>query len=813
MSEKMNINDLGTTPQTFSQQGVSLKTLKEQNIILFKFFESKGFKEDAIIYSTDVENAFKSADINNNGKVSIREARSLFGAEDSKRKDVRTALRQLEAIKTNDLPQDAQILPVKINENETDFYNQNGVLLSNIRYEANQDKVETTYLDGQKDLIGKTIKTSADGKTVVTTEYLDGNPNFPEKINTNKDNNSVTVENKWQDENLVSQKTTEGDKVEIKKYKPGVKIPEETRLESKTDPYSKIITVNKFGDDNKVIGQTIEYSGRRIGENLVKEEIVLDSETGEKVSEEATFLDGTKQYYQYFDGKIHQVGKDKNGDSFVAFEVPEGWSMSKIASKFGITKEELLKANTTEDGRPTYRTNKKGVSYFLIDAKAVIPKPTKIPEDEGLILSYEMPAKKPLGKVEKQNADSNQEDQVEIPPLTQEKIELSILEAGLPEEQMVKVPPVELTEDAPVAQPVPSAPDKEVPPTAQKEDAPVEQPVPSVPDKPAKKPLGKVEKQNADSNQEDQVEIPPLTQEEIELSILEAGLPEEQMVKVPPVELTEDAPVAQPVPSAPNKEVPPTAQKEDAPDEQPVPSVPTAKVPPVELTEDAPVTQPVPSAPNKEVPPTAQTEEVPVKQPVPIKPVGKEKTEAKHVNKNKKQTPSEHVEKRKIPNNLSVSVRKKIAEAQNVAYQYLPSKASGIQKSLAGHDPMITLKKSRNMHMGFENEKLTEYNIKNTMCGIAKRGNSTLPSKLLRAYSNPSHKYANGFAYSYNYKTLIADLQFVKAKIEQAKKLGYKIPPALYAYIPPKSGDPKRIAIEVKAYEAVFGAGSAKQKI
>ena len=720
MSEKMNINDLGTTPQTFSQQGVSLKTLKEQNIILFKFFESKDFKEDAIIYSTDVENAFKSADINNNGKVSIREARSLFGAEDSKRKDVRAALRQLEAIKTNDLPQDAQILPVKINENETDFYNQNGVLLSNIRYEANQDKVETTYLYGQKDLIGKTIKTSADGKSVVTTEYLDGNPNFPEKINTNKDNNSVTVENKWQDENLVSQKTTEGDKVEIKKYKPGVKIPEETRLESKTDPYSKKITVNKFGDDNKVIGQTIEYSGRRIGENLVKEEIVLDSETGEKVSEEATFLDGTKQYYQYFDGKIHQVGKDKNGDSFVAFEVPEGWSMSKIASKFGITKEELLKANTTEDGRPTYRTNKKGVSYFLIDAKAVIPKPTKIPEDEGLILSYEMPAKKPLGKVEKQNADSNQEDQAEIPPLTQEEIELSILEAGLPEEQMVKVPPVELTEDAPVAQPVPSAPNKEVPPTAPKEDAPVEQPVPSAPD----------------------------------------------------------------------KEVPPTAQTEDAPDEQPVPSVP-----------------------NKEVPPTAQTEEVPVKQPVPIKPVGKEKTGVKHVNKNKKQTPSEHVEKRKIPNNLSVSVRKKIAEAQNVAYQYLPSKASGIQKSLAGHDPMITLKKSRNLHMGFENEKLTEYNIKNTMCGIAKRGNSTLPSKLLRAYSNPSHKYANGFAYSYNYKTLIADLQFVKAKIEQAKKLGYKIPPALYAYIPPKSGDPKRIAIEVKAYEAVFGAGSAKQKI
>ena len=720
MSEKMNINDLGTTPQTFSQQGVSLKTLKEQNIILFKFFESKGFKEDAIIYSTDVENAFKSADINNNGKVSIREARSLFGAEDSKRKDVRAALRQLEAIKTNDLPQDAQILPVKINENETDFYNQNGVLLSNIRYEANQDKVETTYLYGQKDLIGKTIKTSADGKSVVTTEYLDGNPNFPEKINTNKDNNSVTVENKWQDENLVSQKTTEGDKVEIKKYKPGVKIPEETRLESKTDPYSKKITVNKFGDDNKVIGQTIEYSGRRIGENLVKEEIVLDSETGEKVSEEATFLDGTKQYYQYFDGKIHQVGKDKNGDSFVAFEVPEGWSMSKIASKFGITKEELLKANTTEDGRPTYRTNKKGVSYFLIDAKAVIPKPTKIPEDEGLILSYEMPAKKPLGKVEKQNADSNQEDQAEIPPLTQEEIELSILEAGLPEEQMVKVPPVELTEDAPVAQPVPSAPNKEVPPTAPKEDAPVEQPVSS----------------------------------------------------------------------APNKEVPPTAQ-----------------------TEEVPVKQPVPSAPDKEVPPTAQTEEVPVEQPVPIKPVGKEKTEAKHVNKNKKQTPSEPVEKRKIPNNLSVSVRKKIAEAQNVAYQYLPSKASGIQKSLAGHDPMITLKKSRNLHMGFENEKLTEYNIKNTMCGIAKRGNSTLPSKLLRAYSNPSHKYANGFAYSYNYKTLIADLQFVKAKIEQAKKLGYKIPPALYAYIPPKSGDPKRIAIEVKAYEAVFGAGSAKQKI
>lgn len=99
------------------------------------------------------------------------------------------------------------------------------------------------------------------------------------------------------------------------------------------------------------------------------------------------------------------------------------------------------------------------------------------------------------------------------------------------------------------------------------------------------------------------------------------------------------------------------------------------------------------------------------------------------------------------------------------------------------------------------------------MCGIAKRGNSTLPSKLLRAYSKPNKKYSSGIPYSYNYNSLIADLKFVKTKIAEAKNLGYYIPPSLYAYIPPKDGNPKRIAMEVRAYEAVFGKGSAHYSI
>ena len=65
--------------------------------------------------------------------------------------------------------------------------------------------------------------------------------------------------------------------------------------------------------------------------------------------------------------------------------------MDKIADEFGITKEDLLKANTDKDGNKLYHTNPKGIEYFYINDKAIIPKPNKIPQDNKYAISYELP--------------------------------------------------------------------------------------------------------------------------------------------------------------------------------------------------------------------------------------------------------------------------------------------------------------------------------------------------------------------------------------------------------------------------------------
>ena len=199
--------------------------------------------------------------------------------------------------------------------------------------------------------------------------------------------------NDWFEDKLNSKTTSKGNDVETVIYKQikGEAVPERIVSSFKSDPNSVKSIVNKFNDDYKIDAQTIEYSGAKIGEGLIKEDIDIAPDTGNKVAEEATFSDGTKQYYQTINGKLEQVGKDKNGNHFVVLDVPEGWGMDKIADEFGITKEDLLKANTDKDGNKLYHTNPKGIEYFYINDKAIIPKPNKIPQDNKYAISYELP--------------------------------------------------------------------------------------------------------------------------------------------------------------------------------------------------------------------------------------------------------------------------------------------------------------------------------------------------------------------------------------------------------------------------------------
>lgn len=164
--------------------------------------------------------------------------------------------------------------------------------------------------------------------------------------------------------------------------------------------------------------------------------------------------------------------------------------------------------------------------------------------------------------------------------------------------------------------------------------------------------------------------------------------------------------------------------------------------------------------------------------------------------------------------NTSATIKARATKAKKVAPEYHSSKFPAIQKPLHIIDPRVTVKKSRIDSLGLVSEKITEYNLKNTMCDIVKKHDCTLTSALLREYSKP-RKILNGQPYKYEKDTIIQDLTFLKQTIQKAEAKGYEIPQELYAYIPPKTefATPARIKLEIQTYEAVFGKGSANYHI
>lgn len=708
MSEnQLNVNGVNIPSQKFSANGVKMSILQQENKLLFDFLKGKGYKEDAIIYSTDVDKLVESNDTSGNNKLSIKEARAM-GLEGS-RKDVRSALKSLNEIKNSGyVVSDNEQYPVTVNNNETDFYNKDGVLLSNTKKLDGDGKLETFYLKGDKNLVDKTIKTSPDKKLTVKTTYENGDIEQPAETTINNNNDVTKIKYDWFEKNLNSKTTTHGDDVETIIYKNtqnGV-VPKRIVSSLKSNPDSCKSIDNKYNDKNKLESQTVEYSGAKISpkDKIIKEDIKLDPNTGKQTSNEITHTDGTKQYLQVFDGKPHEVGKDKDGNTFVVLDVPEGWSMSKIADEYGISRDDLLKANTNEKGEALYHTTNKGVEYFYINDKAVIPKPTKMPDDKDLKYSYTLPA------------EENNAKEV-IPQGQQEKV----------------VQKVENKEKETVNNTV----------HTKKQST-----KPTVPQKPNNAPVQHNNKQTQTKEKANQ----PATPEKSVQTKQDKQIPAKQTEK-------------------PTKKPVVTDKKQTAP-VAPPPKQNTVK-------------------PKKGVTSTKTT------------------TPTTKTAQTKKQTQTKSNEKFKITKQKYTSIAKyRATQAKNVGFEYHASKARGFQAPVAKLDPRITLKKSqkRDEHK----EVLTEYNIKNTMCNIAQKHNCTLTSVLLREYSK-KNKTVNGIPYKYKKSTLIKDLQYVKEKIDLAERNGYHIPKALYAYIPPdiQFTNFERVKLEVEAYEAVFGKGSA----
>ena len=691
MSEnQLNVNGVNIPSQKFSANGVKMSILQQENKLLFDFLKNKGYKEDAIIYSSDVDKLVEDNDTSGNDKLSIKEARAM-GLEGS-RKDVRSALKSLNEIKNSGyVVSDNEQYPVTVNNNETDFYNKDGVLLSNTKKLDGDGKLETFYLKGDKNLVDKTIETSPDKKLTVETTYENGDIEQPAETTINDNNDVTKIKYDWFEKNLNSKTTTHGDDVETIIYKNtqnGV-VPKRIVSSLKSNPDSCKSIDNKYNDKNKLENQTIEYSGAKISpkDKIIKEDIKFDPNTGKQTSNEITHTDGTKQYLQVFDGKPHEVGKDKDGNTFVVLDVPEGWSMRKIADEYGISRDDLLKANTNEKGEALYHTNNKGVEYFYINDKAVIPKPTKMPDDKNLKYSYTLPS-------EENNAKEVVDTQAHTP---------------------------------------------KAPTQTSKATQNLEQP--------------HVAKPDVNHSQK---------------KVIEVGNK--------PVTTSQNASTGKQAVIENNKII--NSSKQSAP----------AK----------------PAQKNQQH-----------KTPSDVAPAKSKPTTTTNTNKTKTTKTNNTTHKIKTKKiNTSATIKARATKAKKVAPEYHSSKFPAIQKPLHIIDPRVTVKKSRIDSLGLVSEKITEYNLKNTMCDIVKKHDCTLTSALLREYSKP-RKFLNGQPYKYEKATIIQDLTFLKQTIQKAEAKGYEIPQELYAYIPPKTefATPARIKLEIQTYEAVFGKGSANYHI
>lgn len=310
MSENpIRITGTPNPTQSFSSNGVTLESLKD-NKLLFDFFKSKGYKEDAIIFSTDIEKLTQEADSNDNSKLSIKEARAM-GLEGNRR-EIRSALKQLREIKNTELAATVDnTYSVQTGDGETSNYTKDGTLRGEISQLEDNSTEETFYINGDKAKIDKKVKTSADKQTSEETTYLNGDKNTPYKTTIKKGNDVTTTSYDWFNGNLNSKTTTHGNDVETTIYKQvmGKAVPQRVVEYFNSDPNSCKSTEFHYNDDNKVSGQTIEYTGAKIKDNVITEEIRLNPETGEPLTNEKTLVDGSKQYFQNIDGKMQQVEK------------------------------------------------------------------------------------------------------------------------------------------------------------------------------------------------------------------------------------------------------------------------------------------------------------------------------------------------------------------------------------------------------------------------------------------------------------------------------------------------------------------------
>ena len=154
--------------QQFSTKGIKLSDLKEKNQLLFNYFKQAGFNENSYVYSTDIEKLKEAYDKNDNGKLSKKEAKAIFG-DDVSRRDIKRAIKAMDEIALTDL-QGEHTYPVKVGEHETEYYTKNNFLLGSV-YDDKEQQIKNFY-GPKKRLVTQIVQKKNEDGTMTPVSHL-----------------------------------------------------------------------------------------------------------------------------------------------------------------------------------------------------------------------------------------------------------------------------------------------------------------------------------------------------------------------------------------------------------------------------------------------------------------------------------------------------------------------------------------------------------------------------------------------------------------------------------------------------------------
>lgn len=402
--------------QTFSKKGVKLSDLKE-NKLLFDYFKKAGLDENNYVFESDIKNIQKAYDENGNGKLSKKEARAMFG-EDVSRKDIKRALKGMKQIAETEISNKDNLIPTKISENETSYYDNEGKLIQNEMELENGGVYQRNFYQGDPEkLSGELFE---QGDDIWIKKYQDGDINKPieeyslvegkeTKVNYEYNEQGLLIAKKQNsDGNVVDTKYvyTEGDKLDhIIETGNGKKT---TYIYAGNDPKlgaARIVeedgnfikvTENTF-ENGHLSSQTVE-GGRDLAKEGISKQIKYYDEAGKEVIKTESYkTDGSKIVHDLENNikeevislkpeekdKVHQdktsgikavkhtPDKEHKIETEGEYKVQKGETVAQIAKKLGVSTEALLAANRHYEAKSGKFAGNK---YFYADQVINIPK-------------------------------------------------------------------------------------------------------------------------------------------------------------------------------------------------------------------------------------------------------------------------------------------------------------------------------------------------------------------------------------------------------------------------------------------------------